>query len=134
VFHQLKLAGVATLLAVAIPSTIRASTFSFGGPVDRSGDTNGPVQIANDFTVNAPDGINITQLGLFIDGYDGAFVTGPSATHSVSLINRTTSALVASVNISGSNINTVSTVRRPNGASCPIQNRSGTAQTPNSAR
>ena len=57
--------------------------------------------------MNAANGINVTQLGLFIDGYDGLFVTGPGETHKVSLINRTNGQIIASVNISGSNISTV---------------------------
>jgi hypothetical protein len=107
VLNRLKLALVGVFIGVAVPATVKATSFAFTGPVNRSGDTNGPVEIANDFTVTATNGINVTQLGLFIDGYDGVFVSGPGETHKVALFNRGTGQLVTSVNISGSNINTV---------------------------
>jgi MYXO-CTERM domain-containing protein len=84
-----------------------ASNFAFTGSIDRSGDRSGALQMANDFTVNSPTGINVSQLGLFIDGYDGSFVTGPGETHKVTLFNRSNGATIASVNISAVDINTI---------------------------
>ena len=107
VLPHLRVAIAGVLIGISFCVTSRAATFAFGGPVNRSGDTQGALQIADDFTVNAANGINVTQLGLFIDGYDGLFVTGPGETHKVSLINRTNGQIIASVNISGSNISTV---------------------------
>ena len=84
-----------------------ANNFAFTGTVNRSGDTSGAVQVADDFIVTAPNGINVTQLGLFIDGYDGFTVPGPSESHKVALFNRATNTLVTSLNISSANNSTI---------------------------
>ena len=91
--------------ALFAQSANAATSFAFTGPVDRSGDVSGPLQIADDFTVNSPTGITVSQLGLFIDGYDGSLVTAPSESHVVRLLNRSNGTQIASVTVSGNNIN-----------------------------
>jgi len=96
----------AVLLTTA--ATLQASVnYAFTGTVNRSGDTSGALQIADDFTVTAANGINVTQLGLFIDGYDGFTVPGPSESHKVALFNRATNTLVTSLTIGSGNISTI---------------------------
>ena len=99
--RNLFVACVIASCCILIRPAAAATSFAFTGPADRSGDLQGPLQVANDFTVLSTTGINVTQLGIFIDGFDG--INGTSETHVVSLYTRANpSAPLASVTISGS--------------------------------
>ena len=92
--------GLAVCCGVFGRSAGAATTFAFSGAADRSGDLQGPLEVVNDFTVISTTGINVTQLGIFIDGYDG--FTGLSESHVVSLYNRNSpSTPLTSVTIGG---------------------------------
>lgn len=105
---MLSRSGFAIAAVLLTTATLKASNnFAFTGTVNRSGDTSGAVQVADDFIVTAPNGINVTQLGLFIDGYDGFIVPGPAESHKVALYNRATNTLVTSLTISSANISTI---------------------------
>ena len=100
-FRNFFVVGLIALCGHLTRPAAAATSFAFTGPADRSGDLQGPLQVVNDFTVISTTGINVTQLGLFIDGFDG--FTGPNESHVVSLFNRASpSTPIASVTISGS--------------------------------
>lgn len=93
--------GAIALCCLISQTSASAGTFAFGGAADRSGDLQGPLQIVDDFTVTSPSGINVSQLGIFIDGFDG--FSGLSENHVVSLYSRAnTSTPLTSVSIGGS--------------------------------
>ena len=89
------------IAACGFARTLAAGTFAFSGAADRSGDLQGPLEIANDFSVTSPTGINVTQLGIFIDGFDG--FSGLSESHVISLYSRANSSTpLATVTIGSS--------------------------------
>jgi MYXO-CTERM domain-containing protein len=93
--------GMALGSCIFAQSAGAATHFAFTGAADRSGDLQGPLEVVNDFTVTSTTGIDVSQLGIFIDGFDG--VTGLSEDHVVSLYSRgSTPILLASATLGSS--------------------------------
>ncbi|HET6249045.1 MAG TPA: PEP-CTERM sorting domain-containing protein [Tepidisphaeraceae bacterium] len=89
--------GAFVLLGIAIAAAgVQGATIgAFSGPYGNSGDAQGPFQIGNDFTVTDPNGITVSQLGIFDDGFDGL-----SQAHNVAIYNLNGSVLMASATVS----------------------------------